>query len=148
MPLFVNPFRKHDASEFPGVLIPLRRVRRPVPEDAEDATAVNADGVATGSEEEALLPSDEITVDDLKSQFEKELASSETAYDRGFDPTPFGKQLLLNIPKFLRQVSNHQQGHPRCWHGSVSVGAVRSLRYGLVSGQVSFGSATFRRHRN
>jgi len=88
MPVFVNPFRKHDASEFPGVLIPLRRVTRPVPEDAEDTTAVNADGATTGSEEEALLPSDELTIEDLKSQFEKELASSETAYDRKLTSKP------------------------------------------------------------
>ena len=61
-----------------------------MPEDAEDATAVNADGAATGSEEEALLPSDELTLEDLKSQFEKELASSETAYDRELTLKPLG----------------------------------------------------------
>ena len=82
MPVFVNPFKKQDASTFPGVLIPLQRVRRPSPEDA--GNEVNADGQTTGAEDQALLPSDEGTIDDLKTQLEKELVASETAYDRMF----------------------------------------------------------------
>jgi hypothetical protein len=82
MPVFVNPFKKQDASTFPGVLIPLQRVQRPTPEDAGDE--VNADGQTTGAEDEALLHSDEGTIDDLKTQLEKELVASETAYDRMF----------------------------------------------------------------
>jgi len=80
MPVFVNPFKKQDASTFPGVLIPLQRVQRSTPEDAGDE--VNADGQTTGAEDEALLHSDEDTIDDLKTQLEKELVVSETAYDR------------------------------------------------------------------
>ena len=79
---FVNPFKKQDATTFPGVLIPLRRAQRPTPEDAGDEA--NADGQTTGEEDEALLPSDEGTIDDLKTQLDKELVGSETAYDRKF----------------------------------------------------------------
>jgi hypothetical protein len=82
MPVFVNPFKKQDATTFPGVLIPLERVQRPKPQDA--GVEANADGQTTGAEDEALLPSDEGTIDDLKTQLEKELVTSETAYDRMF----------------------------------------------------------------
>lgn len=82
MPVFVNPFKKQDATTFPGVLITLQRVQRPTPEDVR--IEANADGQTTGAEDEALLPSDEGTIDDLKAQLEKELVASETAYDRMF----------------------------------------------------------------
>lgn len=83
MPVFVNPFRKQDASTFPGVLIPLKRVARPV--DAEDGNATNADGLIAGSEDEALLPNDDAPVlEDLRAQLEKEVEGVETAYDREY----------------------------------------------------------------
>lgn len=80
MPVFVNPFRKQDASTFPGVLIPLQRVVRPV--DAEDGNVSNADGLNVGSEDEALLPNQDAPVlEDLKAQLEKDICGVETAYD-------------------------------------------------------------------
>ena len=91
MPVFVNPFKKQDATTFPGVLIPLRRAQRSTPEDA--GVEVNADGQTTGAEDEALLPSDEGTIDDLKAQLEKELVASETTYDRMFTHQMGGLEL-------------------------------------------------------
>ena len=88
MPVFVNPFKKQDATTFPGVLIPLRRVQRSTPEDA--GGEVNADGQTTGAEDEALLPSDEGTIDDLKAQLENELVASENSYDRMFPTSWIG----------------------------------------------------------
>lgn len=82
MSIFINPFKKQDATTFPGVLIPLQRVQRLTPEDA--GVDANADGQTTGAEDEALLPSDEGTIDDLKIQLEKEFVASETTYDRMF----------------------------------------------------------------
>jgi len=83
MPIFVNPFKKQDASTFPGVLIPLQHAQRQTPEDVGDGA--NADGQTIGAEDEALLPSDEGTIDDLKARLEKELTASETTYDRMFN---------------------------------------------------------------
>lgn len=110
MPLFVNPFRKRDASTFPGVLIPLQRVRRSSTGNeaegrldgvAEDDTGgqTNADGVIAGSEDEALLPSDEGAVEDLRLDLEKEVCGCESSYDREYLPALWA---LMGFAKVLQ----------------------------------------------
>jgi hypothetical protein len=82
MPLFINPFRKRDASTFPGVLIPLSRVRP----DAETDHEATGDG-GLEDDDAPLLPDSEAALEGVKAELEKELAEAEgdTAYDRMCD---------------------------------------------------------------
>jgi hypothetical protein len=98
MPYFMNPFKKHDGSEFPGVLVPLQQSVRPasatsvvhgIPASSpmhkdekadkeEKADSDSASGV-TGS-----VPGG-FTIEQLKAEIEADMAASgspDTAYDR------------------------------------------------------------------
>ena len=70
MPYFLNPFKKHDVSEFPGVLIPLEQAHRPVSasSDAENKK-VSSDGASA--------------IEKLRAEVEADLSAGghDTAYD-------------------------------------------------------------------
>lgn len=94
MPYFLNSFKKHDVSEFPGVLVPLQQAQhrgsvssrrfslKPTPQtkDEKDEKSLRTgsispvrDGSTTG-----------LTLETLKAEIEADLAASDSksAYDR------------------------------------------------------------------
>ncbi|KAI9886757.1 MAG: hypothetical protein M1823_001400 [Watsoniomyces obsoletus] len=90
MPIFVNPFRKHDVLEFPNVLIPLHQARRhpSVVEGYEKSEKIDdGEGLEAGharrhsSEDDA---SGGLTIEALRAEIDQDLAVSghDTMYDR------------------------------------------------------------------
>jgi hypothetical protein len=98
MPIFTNPFKKHDVSEFPGVLVPLQQaahrnsvtsqhVRR-----ASVSSSPSRDNKNEKDEKDATSDVDSAhhgvtygtTVQSLKAEIEADLSSGgmNTAYDR------------------------------------------------------------------
>jgi hypothetical protein len=77
--IFSNPFKKHDASEFPDVVIPLEQaVRQPSVKSNEkhdDASRASSDGVQTGGAR---------TLESLRAEVDSDIAAGgeDTAYDR------------------------------------------------------------------
>jgi len=79
----INPFAKHDVSEFPGVLIPMAQARRHSSivsvESKKLAEAGHADDASQSSH-----PTGVLTIESLKAEIEEDLAAGghDTAYDR------------------------------------------------------------------
>lgn len=91
--MFTNPFKKHDVSEFPNVVIPLAQAQRrnstTSKEKTDDSSRASSDGVHSGSA---------MTIEDLRAEIDSDLAAGghDTAYDR---------ELLLQHP--LRSSGTH-----------------------------------------
>lgn len=77
--MFTNPFKKHDVSEFPNVVIPLAQAQRrnstTSKEKTDDSSRASSDGVHSGSA---------MTIEDLRAEIDSDLAAGghDTAYDR------------------------------------------------------------------
>ncbi|MCJ1311079.1 hypothetical protein MMC25_004749 [Agyrium rufum] len=96
MPYFLNPFAKHDVSEFEGVYIPLSEAHRHASVIAKhDEKHGTTDGVVTGKpgepskaaeagEEYDLAQYSAYTVEGLRAEIDADIAASghDTAYDR------------------------------------------------------------------
>lgn len=85
MPYFINPFHKHDVSEFPGVLVPLAGVPHrgnSVSSKPGAHDEANREKESTGSSEW----SGGLTIDALRAEIDNDLAAGgvNTAYDRTF----------------------------------------------------------------
>lgn len=75
MPFFINPFQKHDVSEFPGVLVPLEKAnRRP-----SVISKSESDTEKEHSRDDGLF-----TVEMLRREVEGDLSAGglDSAYDR------------------------------------------------------------------
>ncbi|KAI9682203.1 MAG: hypothetical protein M1817_000257 [Caeruleum heppii] len=87
MPIFVNPFKKHDVNEYPGVLVPLQSAPRH-PSIVEKHDANLKDGAAPGSDGELGTRSSSdyspFTIEGLRAEIDEDLAASgiNSAYDR------------------------------------------------------------------
>lgn len=78
MKYFVNPFKKHDISEFPGVLVPLSQApHRPSIVSVPDAK---------GEDDKASSFSGNLTLEGLKAEIENDIAAGgfNSAYDRKY----------------------------------------------------------------
>lgn len=75
--MFTNPFKTHDVSEFPDVVIPLAQAQRhnsiTSKEKPDDSSRTSSDGPVTG-----------LTVEALRAEVDSDLAAGghDTAYDR------------------------------------------------------------------
>ncbi|EEP76871.1 conserved hypothetical protein [Uncinocarpus reesii 1704] len=81
MPFFVNPFKKHDAPEYPGVLIPLaeeQNTQSPVDDDKN----LDAGSAEKGSIQTTRATT--LTIEALRAEIENDVSVSghESAYDR------------------------------------------------------------------
>lgn len=91
MPYFLNPFAKHDVSEFPGVLVPLQDARRhsvvtdKYDEKADKVAKLDSPGDAEReggiSGNTAYTP---YTLEGLRAEIDEDLQSGgvNSAYDR------------------------------------------------------------------
>lgn len=77
--IFSNPFAKHDASEYPGVVIPLEQAHRRASvnskEKHDDTSRASSDGVQSGGAR---------TIESLRAEIDSDIAAGghDTAYDR------------------------------------------------------------------
>lgn len=81
MPYFLNPFHKHDVSEFPGVLVPLASAQhRRTSVISKNDLSDDAGKESTGSSEWT----GGMTVESLRAEIDADLAAGgvDTAYDR------------------------------------------------------------------
>jgi hypothetical protein len=80
MPYFLNPFKKHDVSEFPGVLVPMAQAphRRSVVSMTESKES------RKDSSEDVPATDVGLTIDGLRAEVEADLAAFgvDSAYDR------------------------------------------------------------------
>lgn len=76
MSRFLNPFKKQELPNYPGVLIPLQQVQRYHPVDTE-AEAENKpdDAAADEDDDQPLLQSEERDLAALKAEIEKDITS-------------------------------------------------------------------------
>jgi hypothetical protein len=85
MVALINPFQRNGSPTHQGVAIPLEMVRHP---SGGTVSGLEADETTGEGDEdnEPLLPSDGLDLERLKSEIEKDLASSgvESAYDREY----------------------------------------------------------------
>jgi len=89
MPLFVNPFKKNDLSEFPGVLVPLQHA----PHRSSIARRASTTSVLSRKDEkDGKIESDAgsslnagLTIEALRAEIEADLAASE--FNSSYDST-------------------------------------------------------------
>jgi hypothetical protein len=128
MVTLLNPFRKNDAPANLGAVIPLQTVLQ---NSEGTASGLGADEIAGEGEEdnEPLLPSDGLDLERLKSEIARDLDSSgvDSAYDRMLI-----HDICCVFPNTCRKIENNQQSHPRYWYGTISMGAVHLMRYGMA----------------
>ena len=76
--IFSNPFKKHDASEFPDVVIPMGQAARHPSvnsnEKHDDASRASSDGVQSDGTR---------TLESLRAEIDSD-TTADTAYDREF----------------------------------------------------------------
>ena len=91
MPYFVNPFKRHDVSDFENVFVPLAQAHRsPSVIAAHDSKLGTKDGLPVTNEKdsEAAVVTSEgysaYTIEGLRAEIDSDLAASghDTAYDR------------------------------------------------------------------
>lgn len=93
MPYFTNPFKKHDVSEFPGVLVPLEQAhhRASISTKPDRRASLASSPSHNGSKEDEKRDSDSstgvttgMTLEMLRAEIDSDLSASElnTAYDR------------------------------------------------------------------
>lgn len=102
----MNPFKKHDVSEFPGVLVPLERAhhRNSIASQRRSSIVSQLSRKSEKDEKAEKADSDSgsgmvtvgLTIESLKAEIEADLAASDTSrssYDRMscvfFIPSPF-----------------------------------------------------------
>ncbi|KAF2260096.1 sugar transporter [Lojkania enalia] len=90
MPYFMNPFKKHDVSEFPGVLVPLQQAahRNSIVSQRRSSLTSQIGKIAEKKERDDSSDSSSgiivgLTLDALKAEVESDLAASErkSSYD-------------------------------------------------------------------
>lgn len=84
MPYFINPFKKHDVSEFSGVLVPLEQApprKRSLTTRAESDTEKIENYDESKEHEQSSAP---FTLEILKREIEEDLSAGglDSAYDR------------------------------------------------------------------
>jgi hypothetical protein len=112
--MFVNPFKKHDISEFPGVLVPLDQANHrpsvapaPAPvhraslatseqhesEKADNDKAKDSTDRRPDSDASSGIVNNGLTREALKAEIEADLAANDTdtAYDRKFARPSFAR---------------------------------------------------------
>ncbi|KAF2139952.1 uncharacterized protein K452DRAFT_289332 [Aplosporella prunicola CBS 121167] len=82
MPYFLNPFTKHDVSQFPGVLVPLAQTSHKHPSITEKDT--DAAAKTTASDHSGDDWASGLTLEKLRAEVDGDLAAGDqnTAYDR------------------------------------------------------------------
>ncbi|EER29588.1 major facilitator superfamily protein [Coccidioides posadasii C735 delta SOWgp] len=82
MPFFVNPLKKHDALEYPGVLIPLAEEQNSQSPAADDKKS--DESLAERGSIQTSQAGTSLTLEALKAEVESDVAASghDTAYDR------------------------------------------------------------------
>ena len=91
--MFTNPFKKHDVSEFPGVLVPLEQSHhhnsnpsQPITSEKakKDDDSSNNEPMRLDSDASSGIVNDGMTIDSLKAEILAEVAASEadTPYER------------------------------------------------------------------
>ena len=76
MPIFMNPFQKHDVSDFPGVYVPLHESRRDaavVADHDKKLGSVSNDAAAMKNVETGIRPSHEFsayTIEGLRAEID------------------------------------------------------------------------------
>ena len=102
-PTFMNPFKKHDVSEFENVFVPLSEATRHKSvvaqhNDLKNGTTIEEDGmvkkdptaspnekdVEAGSNPDVVNPYNTYTIDTLREEIDSDIAASghDTIYDR------------------------------------------------------------------
>lgn len=88
MPVFMNPFQKHDVSDFPNVYVPLAQSTRNASVVADHDEKVGPfSEKKTLDDEAAVSPNNDYsayTVEGLRAEIDLDIAASghDTAYDR------------------------------------------------------------------
>jgi hypothetical protein len=88
--MFTNPFKKHDVSEFPGVLVPLEQshhsnASQPTnSEKAKKADDSDNEPMRLESDASSGIVNEGMTIDSLKAEILADVAASEsdTPYER------------------------------------------------------------------
>lgn len=87
MPMFMNPFAKHDVSEFPGVLVPLSQAQRHSSAVLMAKKKDDKEGLSPPSSEKGERRSSTYniyTIEGLRAEVEADVAAGghSTTYDR------------------------------------------------------------------
>ena len=91
MPIFVNPFKKHDVSDFENVFVPLAQAERsPSVIAAHDSKLGTKDGLPITDEKDSEVGAvsneaySAYTIEGLRAEIDSDVAASghDTAYDR------------------------------------------------------------------
>ncbi|WEW58959.1 hypothetical protein PRK78_004427 [Emydomyces testavorans] len=98
MPYFVNPFRKNDATEYPGVLIPLAEEENGKSSDVEEDKKLDASLAEKGSSR-TTQTSTTLTLDVLRAEVESDVAAS--SHDSAYDRLGVGGNLPVDGALFL-----------------------------------------------
>lgn len=138
--MFVNPFKRHDVSEFPGVLQPLDEASHrasvsvspitiaPPPTERRMSEKSEKDGIPRHPDSDASsgVVNHGMTRETLKAEIIADVAASDT--DTPYDRKAEIIQVRLKMLTANRQVQSHQQGIARYGYGSLSVGTLRAVR--------------------
>jgi len=81
---FLNPFAKHDVSEFPDTLVPLAQAKRHASVATEKSDKAAEAGVPDDASSQASHQAGVLTVESLKAQVDDDIIAigHDTAYDR------------------------------------------------------------------
>ncbi|KAL9609857.1 MAG: hypothetical protein Q9167_005401 [Letrouitia subvulpina] len=84
MPIFLNPFRKHDVSDFEGVFVPLENAQRHPSVVAANEKKFGDKDFSDEKAAESPPSYSAVTIESLRAEIDLDLAASghDTAYDR------------------------------------------------------------------
>lgn len=90
--MFINPFKRHDVSEFPGVLVPLDEgthrasISSTVPNETDKAKAEGEEPMRTASDAGSGIVNHGMTKESLKQEILADVAAADqdTPYDRRY----------------------------------------------------------------
>jgi hypothetical protein len=90
--MFINPFKRHDVSEFPGVLVPLDEsthrasISSAVPNETDKAKAEGSEPMRPASDAGSGIVNHGMTKESLKQEIIADVAAADqdTPYDRRF----------------------------------------------------------------
>lgn len=86
MPVFLNPFQKHDVRDFPDVYVPLgQSTRHPsIVAEHDEKIAAHKDGEKVDDENPPAYDYSANTMEGLRAEIDLDIAASghDTAYDR------------------------------------------------------------------
>jgi hypothetical protein len=104
MQLFVNPFKRHDISEFPDVLVPLHQAPHRASVASQRRTSVTS-ATSRKDDKSDKIESDtgsrlanELTIESLRAEIEADLAASES--QSSYDRTSHGPPVHWGIHSF------------------------------------------------